>query len=333
MQVVCLSLLNMLTAVERGGLYLPDCGLWIDARRAKPFAVVSHAHGDHVARHQSFLATAATIDCIRVRLGDAAAQRGVALAYGEAYQHGALRIELFPAGHVLGSAMVRVEAPSGESLLYTGDFKTRRGLAAEPIKIPQADTLIMESTFGRPEFVFPATADLQAEIRSFCADALAAGEVPILLAYSLGKAQEVLKILEPSGFELMAHKTIRALNPVYEKYGFGMPNTRPLDFLNMQGCVVVLPPSVRKQLPVGRHRLAMISGWGLQSSSQYRYRTDAVLPLSNHADYRELLEFVDVVSPRTVYTVHGSTTDFAADLRRRGVDAWSLSGNDQLELL
>ena len=112
-----------------------------------------------------------------------------------------------------------------------------------------------------------------------------------------------------------------------------MPNTRPLDFLNMQGCVVVLPPSVRKQLPVGRHRLAMISGWGLQSSSQYRYRTDAVLPLSDHADYQELLEFVDVVSPRTVYTVHGSTADFAADLRRRGVDAWSLSGNDQLELL
>jgi Cft2 family RNA processing exonuclease len=322
----------MLEAVERGGLYLPDCGLWMDARRAKPFAVVSHAHSDHTARHQSFLATAATIDCMRVRMGDAVAKRGIALKYGEIYQHGAVRIQLFPAGHVLGSAMVRIEAPNGASLLYTGDFKTRPGLAAEPIQIPQADTLIMESTFGRPEFVFPSGEVLQQQIRDFCVDALAADEVPILLAYSLGKAQEVLKLLQSSDFTLMAHKTIRALNPVYDQYGISMPNTRPLDFLNMTGCVVVMPPAVRQQLPAGRHRLAMISGWGLQPNSQYRYRTDVVLPLSDHADYAELLEFVDAVRPQKVFTMHGSTAELAAALRRRGVDAWSLSGNDQLEL-
>jgi Cft2 family RNA processing exonuclease len=316
----------MLTVVEKGGIYLPNCGLWMDARRAKPFAVVSHAHGDHTARHQTYLATAPTIDCMRVRMGDAVAHRGVALAYGEVYQHGAVRIQLFPAGHVLGSAMVRVEAPSGESLLYTGDFKMRAGLAAEPIEIPQADTLIMESTFGRPEFVFPPTEAVQQQIRSFCVDALAAGEVPVLLAYSLGKAQEVLKVLEPCGFSLMAHQTIRALNPVYAKYGFSMPETRPLDFRNLEGSVVVMPPTARKQLPKGRHRLAMISGWGQQGSSKHRYGTDTVLPLSDHADYRELLELVDAVAPKKVHTVHGSTGELAADLRRRGVDAWSLSG-------
>ena len=162
---------------------------------------------------------------------------------------------------------------------------------------------------------------------------VAAGEVPVLLAYSLGKAQEVLKILEPAGFTLMAHKTIRALNPVYEKYGFPMPATRPLDFLNLDGCVVVMPPNVRKMLPAGRHRIAMISGWGLKDSAKYRYRSDAVLPLSDHADYPELLQFVDAVAPKKVYTVHGSTSELAADLRRRGIDAWSLSGQDQLELL
>lgn len=323
----------MLSVVERGGLYLPECKLWIDARRAKPFAAVSHAHGDHTARHQSYLATAPTIDCMRVRMGDAVAERGVALAYGEVYQHGPVRIQLFPAGHVLGSAMLRLEAPSGESLLYTGDFKTRPGLSAEPIEIPQADTLIMESTFGRPEFVFPRTERLHQQIRSFCVDTLAAGEVPILLAYSLGKAQEVIKILEPSGFRLMAHQTIRALNLVYQKYGYPMPPTRPLDFFNMTGCVVIMPPTVRKRLPQGPHRLAMISGWGLQAASQYRYRTDTVLPLSDHADYNELLAFVDAVDPKTVYTVHGSTAELAAQLRRRGRNAWSLSGVDQLELL
>ena len=322
----------MLTAVERGGLYLPQCGLWMDARKAKPFAVVSHAHSDHTARHQSFVATPATIDCIRVRLGDAVARRGIPLAYGEVYQHGAVSIRLFPAGHVLGSAMVRVEAPSGESLLYTGDFKTRPGLAAEPIEIPQADTLIMESTFGRPEFVFPSLQTVQQQIRDFCVDALVSGEVPVLLVYSLGKAQEILRLLQACDFTFMAHKAIRALNPVYEKYGISLPATRPLDFLNLQGCVVLMPPALRRQLPKGRHRLAMISGWGLRPNSQYRYRTDAVLPLSDHADYRDLLEFVDLVAPQKVFTMHGSTVELAAELRRRGVDAWSLSGNDQLEL-
>lgn len=322
----------MLQAVEQNGLYLPNCGLWMDARRAKSFAVVSHAHSDHTARHQSFLATAPTIDCMRVRMGDAVANRGIALDYGQVYQHGAVRIQLFPAGHVLGSAMVRVEAPSGESMLYTGDFKTRPGLAAEAIEIPQADTLIMESTFGRAEFVFPPVEVVQQQIHDFCADALAADEVPVLLAYSLGKAQEVLKLLQPGDFSLMAHQTIRALNPVYDKHGIALPATRPLDFLNMAGCVVVMPPAVRRHLPTGRHRLAMISGWGMQANSQYRYRTDAVLPLSDHADYAELLEFVDAVGPRKVFTMHGSTAALAAALRRRGVDAWSLSGSDQLEL-
>jgi Cft2 family RNA processing exonuclease len=270
---------------------------------------------------------------MRVRLGDAVANRGVALDYREVYQHGALRLQLFPAGHVLGSAMVRVEAPSGESLLYTGDFKTRAGLAAERIEIPQADILIMESTFGRPEYVFPPTEILYEQIRRFCVDALEAGEVPVLLAYSLGKAQEVLKVLEPYGFALMAHQTIRTLNSVYEKHGYTIPDTRPLDFLNMQGCVVVIPPTVRKQLPKEHCRLAMVSGWGLKASSRYRYRTDAVLALSDHADYSELLAFADAVSPKKVFTIHGSTAALAAALRRQGLDAWSLSGADQLELL
>ncbi len=323
----------MLTPIECGGLYLPDCGLWMDARRAKPFCVVSHAHSDHTARHESFVATPATIDLMRVRMGDAVARRGVALEYGSIYEHGPLKIQLFPAGHVLGSAMVRVEAPSGESLLYTGDFKTRRGLAAEPIEIPKADILIMESTFGRPEFVFPPTEVLHTGIVEFCSKAFEAGEVPVLLAYSLGKAQEVLKILESTDFKLMAYRTIRALNPVYEAHGYPMPETRPLDFLNMEGCVSVLPPTVLKKLPKGPHRLAMISGWGLQANARYRYKTDTVLPLSDHADYPELLEFVEAVDPKTVYTLHGSTAALAADLRRAGRDAWSLSGDNQLELL
>jgi Cft2 family RNA processing exonuclease len=154
----------------------------------------------------------------------------------------------------------------------------------------------------------------------------------VLLAYSLGKAQEVLKHLQPHNFPLMAHQTIRALNVVYQQHGCPMPDTRPLDFLNMAGTVVVMPPAVRKQLPQGPHRLAMISGWGLDARSRFRYQTDTVLPLSDHADYPDLLNFVDQVKPNLVYTVHGATAQLAAALRRYGIEAWSLNGADQLEL-
>ena len=325
----------MLKVVDRGGLFLPSYGLWMDAHRPKPFAVVSHAHSDHTAPHQSFIATAPTIDFMRVRLGDAAASRGIVLPYREPYQQGPIKIELFPAGHILGSAMVHVTTESGESLLYTGDFKTRFGLAAEKIQVPQADTLVMESTFGRPDFTFPPTLAVQEAIRKYCLESFVNGKIPILLAYSLGKAQEVLKILEEVKLPIMAHKAIRLLNPVYQKYGFCMPVTRPLDFDNMQGHIVLMPPSVRKKLPaeIPPHRTAMVSGWGIKESARYRYRTDKVFPLSDHADYPELLQFVKQVNPHTTYLMHGSTVALASDLRRQGREAWSLNCADQLELL
>ena len=325
----------MLKVIDRGGLFLPSCGLWMDAHRPKPFAVVSHAHSDHTAPHQSFLATAPTIDFMRVRLGDAAASRGIVLPYREPYQHGPLKIELFPAGHILGSAMVHVTTESGESLLYTGDFKTRFGLAAEKIQVPQAETLVMESTFGRPDFMFPPTLAVQEAIRRYCLESFADGKIPILLAYSLGKAQEVLKILEEVKLPIMAHRAIRSLNPVYQKYGFCLPVTRPLDFDNMEGHIVLMPPSVRKKLPakIPPHRTAMVSGWGIKESARYRYRTDRVFPLSDHADYSELLQFVKQVNPHTTYLMHGSTAALASDLRRQGREAWSLTCDDQLELL
>ena len=128
----------MLKPIDRGGLLLPSLQLWFDPRKRKPFAVVSHAHGDHVANHDCYLATPETIALIRVRNGNALAMRGKALPYGEVYQGEGYRLQFYPAGHVLGSAMVYVETDAGETFLYTGDFKTRKGLSAEAIDIPQA---------------------------------------------------------------------------------------------------------------------------------------------------------------------------------------------------
>lgn len=311
---------------------MPELGLWFDPRKRKPFALVSHAHGDHVANHECYIATPETIALIRVRMGDAMANRGRPLAFGEVYAGAGYRLQLYPAGHVLGSAMAHVTTDAGETFLYTGDFKTRPGLSAEPIEIPQADTLVMETTFGRPEYVFPSLEDSCARIHAFCDCAAAEACTPVLLAYSLGKAQEVLKIVESRSQALMVHKTIGRLNQVYNYFGLTMPQTRPLDFLNMRESLVLMPPSVLKQLPRKDCRIAMVSGWGMNESAKYRFGVDAVIPLSDHADYPDLLQFVEAVGPKRVYTTHGYASDFAAALRQRGYEAWSLSGNDQLEL-
>jgi len=320
----------MFNPIYSGGILLPDQGLWMDPRRKKPFAIVSHAHGDHVARHSTFLATPATIALIRVRMGDALANRALPLPYGEIHSGPNYQIRLHPAGHVLGSAMVEIEVAS-ERFLYTGDFKTRPGLSTEAIQIPEAEHLLMETTFGSPQYTFPPFEDSCAQIHTFCNDALADGKTPVLLAYSLGKAQEVLKILESRSEALMVHRSIRELNQVYQQFGCNLPVTRPLDFLNLSGCIAVIPPAVLKKLPRNNCATAMISGWGIDPAARFRYGVDAVLPLSDHADYNELLDFVAQVAPRKVYTTHGYDQAFAAELRRRNYDAWSLSGRDQLE--
>ena len=322
----------MLKPIYRGGLLLPECQLWFDPRKRKPFAVVSHAHGDHVANHDCYIATPETIALIRVRMGNAMANRGRALAFGEVYEGAGYRLRLYPAGHVLGSAMAHVETDAGDTFLYTGDFKTRKGLSAEAIEIPKADTLVMETTFGRPDFIFPKFEDTCRQIHAFCDRAAEEGQVPVLLAYSLGKAQEVLKIVESRSQSLMVYKTIAPINQVYTSFGVTMPQTRPLDFLNMSESIVVMPPSVLKKLPRKDCALAMISGWGMNDSAKYRYGVDTVIPLSDHADYPDLLEFVDAVQPKSVYTTHGYEKEFGATLRQRGYDAWSLSQDDQLEL-
>lgn len=323
----------MLKPVYRGGIWLPELGLWMDPHKRKPFAVISHAHGDHVARHECFLATPETIALIRVRNGNAFADRGVALLFGEVYQGKGYRIQLYPAGHVLGSAMVHLTTEGGETFLYTGDFKTRVGLSAEAIQIPQANTLVMETTFGKPNYVFPPFESTCEQVHAFCDRALSVGKTPVLLAYSLGKAQEVLKLVEARSQPIMVHRTIQELNQVYRYFGIDLPTTRPLDFLNMRDCIVVMPPAVLKKLPRKNCSIAMVSGWGIDDSAKYRYGVDEVIPLSDHADYPDLLQFVDTVGAEEIYTTHGWEREFAATLRQKAYSAWSLSKDDQMELM
>ncbi|MEP6604414.1 MAG: ATP-dependent DNA ligase, partial [Spartobacteria bacterium] len=241
---------------------------------------------------------------------------------------------LLPAGHIFGSAQIFIESDHG-SLLYTGDFKLRQGRSAEPTEWKQADTLIMETTFGLPRYKFPPTEFIMNQIVAFCRDALEDGEVPVLLGYSLGKAQEILCALDGAGLEPMLHGSVFAMTRIYEQFGQAFCKYGRYNANDVAGKVLICPPSANRSRmleKIPRKRVAMISGWAVDPNAVYRYQVDAAFPLSDHADYPDLIRYVDLVQPKRVLTLHGFAAEFARDLRDRGIEAWALSAQNQLEL-
>lgn len=321
-------------AVEyRQGVFLPSAGLWLDPRWPKEFAFVSHAHSDHTGRHKHTICTSATARLMQTRMGGDLGTLQI-LDYGERLEFRHCAATLLPAGHVLGSAQLYLETSDG-SLLYTGDFKLRRGFSSEPATARTADTLIMETTFGLPRYQFPPAEKVAADVVKFCREALEDGDVPVLLGYSLGKAQEILSVLAGAGLPIMLHGTIARIAKVYEEFGIVFPTFAKFDAANASGHVLVCPPNVngtRTLSAIKNRRVAVLTGWAMDPGAVYRQQVDAAFPLSDHADYNDLLRYVELVAPRRVLTLHGFAQEFARDLRARGIEAWSLTGPDQLEL-
>ena len=318
------------------GLYLPEPDLWLDPWDAKPHAFVSHAHADHFARHEAVLCSEVSAVLLQHRY-KLAPQRLEAVAFHVPLVRDGFRLRLLPAGHIPGSAMLHItRLADNASLLYTGDFKTRRSRTAEAVNFLTAETLVMETTFGLPVYEFPAQLEIEADILRFIADGFADGETPVLLGYSLGKAQEALALLEEHGIPALLHPAAAAMTRACRDAGVpGLPEPLEFDGHAPPGHVVIAPPSaVRTDLLRGlkAKRTAMLSGWALQPGAKYRYRVDAMIPFSDHADFAGLLECVQRVRPRRVLTVHGYAAEFAADLRARQIDAWCATGDDQLEL-
>ncbi len=317
--------------VYRRGVHLPSLDLWLDPSGRRDFAFVSHAHSDHSGRHGQTILSAPTAQLMRARLGVSACEH--VLDFGETHDLRGARMTLLPAGHVYGSAQLHLEDDDG-SLLYTGDFKLRPGLSCERVAWRSVDTLIMETTFGRPEFVFPPEEEVRVAMVDFCREALADGAVPVLLGYSLGKAQEILCAVAAAGLRPMLHGAAAKMTRIYRQSQPGIPEFADYDAANVAGHVLICPPNVRESPMIRRiekRRVAMVTGWAVSPGAVHRYRCDAAFALSDHAGYDDLLRYVEQVAPRRVLTLHGYAAEFAADLRDRGVEAWSLISPDQLE--
>jgi ATP-dependent DNA ligase I len=314
------------------GVFLPQQNLWLDPWEAKDFAFVSHAHSDHIAPHREIIVSERTASLMRARLPGK--RNEIILPFGQEKDVRGMRVTLFPAGHIFGSAQFFLRTEN-DSLLYTGDFKLRQGQSAETTEWTAANTLIMETTYGTPRYRLPPTEEVIAQIVAFCRDAIENNEVPVLLGYSLGKAQEILCALAGADLTPMLHGSVYQMTRIYEQYGQKFCRYLRYHANDLAGKVLICPPSANRSRmleKIPRKRVAMISGWAVDPNAIYRYQVDAAFPLSDHADYDDLLRYVELVGPKRVFTLHGFAAQFARDLRARGIEAWALTEENQMEL-
>lgn len=313
------------------GLFLTAASLAVDVRRRQPRAFVSHAHADHIAPHELALCTPATARLYQHRRGRH--RRTKLLPFGEPLEFGPLRLTTYPAGHCLGSAMLLAE--DGErSLLYTGDFKLGPSATCKSAELPQADILVMESTFGQPRYRMPPREEVIGQLVELVQETLAQDRTPVVHAYALGKAQEVSKLLTLAGIPVLQHPLTFAITKVYRECGVDMADVNEYREADLPGHAVVTLPH-----GMGGYRLAgirrpvsiAVTGWAIDPSTKFRQAVDHALPLSDHADFDQLLETVEQVNAAEIYCTHGPS-EFVEHLRVEGHNAFPVTGSYQTRM-
>jgi len=326
-------------AVERAahGLRVRGTQLYVDPVGRTQIGFLAHARGARATLPERTVLSARTLALL-----ESSQQRTVRkaaplpAAFGQSFALAGLRLSLHPAGHVLGSAQIRCESVNGQVLVYAADlggFGERAPSTPEPCERLRSDVLVLRASYGHPRFTFPARAEVLADLLAFVRAALAERRTPVVLAASLGGAQEAMRALE--GHEVCAHPAILRAAEVYRAQGVELPDVSPLGTVRF-GQVVLLPADSRSRkrvAQIGPYRTCLLSGRAAIPGFAEKLGVDSILPLSDHAGFPDLVEYALQSGASCVQTVHGHARDLADELRRRGVDAHPIGeAHSQLEL-
>ncbi|WP_300443645.1 ligase-associated DNA damage response exonuclease [uncultured Mameliella sp.] len=313
----------VLTFTDRG-IYCPAGDFHIDPWRTVDRALITHGHADHARPgHAAYLATKGALPVIRHRLGEISAE---GVAYGETRQIGSARVSFHPAGHLPGSAQIRVEV-EGEVWVVSGDYKVVNDGLSEPFEPVRCHVFISECTFGLPVFTWPGQAEVAAEINAWWAANAAAGRTSMLGAYSLGKAQRLMSMLEPQG-PILTHGAVEATNAVLRTQGYPLPETLQVtpdtDVKSLKGALVIAPPSALGSTwarKFGPASTGFASGWMRLRGIRRRRGMDRGFVISDHADWPGLQEAIKSSGAEKIYVTHGYTEIFSRWLNDQGYDA------------
>ncbi|WP_056034110.1 ligase-associated DNA damage response exonuclease [Loktanella sp. 3ANDIMAR09] len=319
---------DVLTFTDRG-IYCPAGDFYIDPWRPVDRALITHGHADHSRwGMRSYLATEAAAPVIRHRLGDIKLET---IRYGETRQLGSATVSFHPAGHVPGSAQIRV-AVGGQVWVASGDYKTVADGLSEPFEPVPCHAFITECTFGLPVFKWTAEAALARQMNDWWATNAAAGRTSILGAYALGKAQRLLTSVDAQIGPILTHGAVENTNAVLRAQGISLPDTirvtPDLKITDHPGALVIATPSAMGGTwgrRFGPSSSAFASGWMALRGVRRRRAGDRGFIVSDHADWAGLNAAIKETGATRIFTTHGYTSAFQKYLSEQGYDAHVVS--------
>lgn len=314
----------MLTLTKKG-LYCPVGNFYIDPSGAVENAVVTHAHADHARRgSEKYYCVKSGADLLRVRLG-----KKISISdhnFGETFFIGGVKVSFHPAGHILGSSQVRLEY-AGEVWVASGDYKREADPTCEPFESVPCDVFVTEATFGTPAYCWPKDLDVGKEIYEWWMENQKKGINSVLFAYSLGKTQRILGILEPYKTKpIYCHSAAKGINECYRKQGIKLAPTLCLSEIDsavpLRGELFIVPQSFLKTdqsaILGENYQTAFASGWMAKGA----YGFDRGFLMSDHADWNDLLQTIEESKAKKVYVQHRGKGALVKELKKKGLFAF-----------
>ena len=313
-----------LLAFNDKGIYCAAADVYLDPWKPVDKAIISHGHADHSRYgHKKYITHHSNVPIISHRLGEI---NVTGKKWNESFTINGVKFSLHPAGHIIGSSQIRVEY-KGEVWVFTGDYKTEDDGVAVPYEPVKCHTFITECTFGLPAFKWTPQEQVFTEINNWWAQNQADGRTSVLFGYSLGKAQRLLKHLDPSIGKIYTHGAIENMTEVLRSqmdFHETTRVTRETTKADMKGNIVLAPGSahgstwIRKMVP---YVTASASGWMTFRGARRRRAIDKGFVLSDHCDWQGLLSSIKETGCEKVICTHGYTDIFSKYLREQGYDA------------
>ncbi len=315
--------MKTLVQTTPSGLYCAAGDFYIDPARPVKRAVITHAHADHARPGcQSYLCAREGQNLLQTRLG--ADTRIEGRSYGETINLNGVTLSLHPAGHIRGSAQVRIEQ-GGHVAVVSGDYKTDPDPTCTPLEPLRCHTFISESTFGLPIFKWPSVDAVMAAVNAWWRENREQGRTSILFAYALGKAQRILAALDPVAGPILTHGAVEKINRIYRREGVALPETQYVGELEDRSlrreALVIAPPSAdhpawMRRFP--KRSRAFASGWMRIRGHRRRRSVDRGFVISDHSDWNGLTETIADTGAETISLTHGYAAEMARWLREKG---------------